>query len=434
MKPLRAFTTRYSPWRRLVQTLALALLILAPFTDLLRLDVTGGTLHLLGFTIGTGELHIFVLLLMLAMFVFGGLSFFVGRAFCGWLCPKMAVNELGDKLERLVNGGELLRREDGLALTKRLTAGAALTLSGALIGAGLGFVFASYVYPWPLVLEHLTTPVLSGASGTVAVFAGLIAVDVSLIRHRFCKSACPYGLMQALVADRNSLLVKFRNRDETGCIDCGACQEVCPEDLDIRKSPHQLPCISCGLCIDACADVMDQTYPEQQAPSLIHFIRGGRWGYSMEEEPWWKRLGLTDWKRYATLASIAVLILVTGWQVVRSDPLRIGVSASAAGESRAALSIDTDCLTRECGAHRLAVELLAKGVSEPVAIDTRMIQPGETSGPVELTAPGSGTLRVTLTDTRDTGRTKTRFFRIEPGESGLRVIPVPRGRVSWPTP
>lgn len=47
-----------------------------------------------------------------------------------------------------------------------------------------------------------------------------------------------------------------RKIDETVCISCGSCAEVCPEDA-ISEGPNSYvidpeACIDCGLCEDEC--------------------------------------------------------------------------------------------------------------------------------------------------------------------------------------
>ncbi|MBA7520376.1 Ferredoxin-2 [subsurface metagenome] len=45
--------------------------------------------------------------------------------------------------------------------------------------------------------------------------------------------------------------------DESCCVGCGACVDVCPEDVyelidDIAKTVNKDNCTDCGLCIDEC--------------------------------------------------------------------------------------------------------------------------------------------------------------------------------------
>jgi cytochrome c oxidase accessory protein FixG len=81
---------------------------------------------------------------------------------------------------------------------------------------------------------------------------------------------CPYGRLQGVLLDANSIVVAydFRRGDPKGklvrnqprkdlgdCIECRQCVEVCPTGIDIRNGT-QLECINCTACIDACNTVM----------------------------------------------------------------------------------------------------------------------------------------------------------------------------------
>ena len=98
--------------------------------------------------------------------------------------------------------------------------------------------------------------------------------DFAYFREQTCIVACPYGRLQSVLLDRQSLIVGYDvNRGEPrgkpkkkslpvlesrgDCIDCSACVAVCPTGIDIRDG-LQMECIGCAQCIDACDDVMDK--------------------------------------------------------------------------------------------------------------------------------------------------------------------------------
>jgi cytochrome c oxidase accessory protein FixG len=99
---------------------------------------------------------------------------------------------------------------------------------------------------------------------------GLMLFDFAWFREQTCIVACPYGRFQAVMLDRDSLIVSYdpnrgeprgklkERRTATGhgdCIDCGMCTDTCPTGIDIREG-LQLECIACTQCIDACDGVM----------------------------------------------------------------------------------------------------------------------------------------------------------------------------------
>ena len=172
----------------------------------------------------------------------------------------------------------------------------------ALLAAGsvlLAFIFICYfVEPRDLfrrlaALDIHTAAGISGAAVTLVTF-----LDFTLVRHRFCTTVCPYGYLQGLLGDGNTLLVHYR--DEThACIECKKCVRVCPMGIDIRESPFQIECIHCAECIDAC----DQIMARLKKPNLIHYAWGekGELLSDTTPRPWYRRVGLRDGKRVVVL-------------------------------------------------------------------------------------------------------------------------------------
>jgi cytochrome c oxidase accessory protein FixG len=86
-----------------------------------------------------------------------------------------------------------------------------------------------------------------------------------------CLIVCPYGRLQGVMTDRNSILVaydylrgeprsKYKKEEKKSagdCIDCEQCVKVCPVGIDIRNG-SQLECTSCTACIDACNFMMEK--------------------------------------------------------------------------------------------------------------------------------------------------------------------------------
>ena len=55
----------------------------------------------------------------------------------------------------------------------------------------------------------------------------------AFVRQRFCTTVCPYGYLQGMLGDGNTLLVHYRDEDHD-CIECKKCVRVCPMGIDIR--------------------------------------------------------------------------------------------------------------------------------------------------------------------------------------------------------
>ena len=97
----------------------------------------------------------------------------------------------------------------------------------------------------------------------VLAFTGVHYFVFAWFREQVCTMVCPYGRLQGVMLDVNTILVAYdykrgepRGKGEKGdCINCRKCVAVCPTGIDIRNGT-QLECINCTACIDACNSVM----------------------------------------------------------------------------------------------------------------------------------------------------------------------------------
>lgn len=256
LKALGRLPHRYAWLRLLSQTFSLAVLVLVPLTGLTQVDFWGGNHRLLfkaaplkhaigGVVIGIGAMYVVTFLS----------NVLAGRLFCGWGCPVGQVSRFGD-----------LTSTPGLRGWKRWAIHAA--------GATYSALFVIAVLAWwtdPRVL-------LFGNAQALAISWGLVVVGVAGAyahgrwwRWDFCKSVCPIGLYYTFVSPAKYFGVHFRNEHET-CIECNACDRVCPVDLTprdlvrpvndrvgvaISNAPGHNHCLECGDCIRACEMMVD---------------------------------------------------------------------------------------------------------------------------------------------------------------------------------
>jgi cytochrome c oxidase accessory protein FixG len=127
----------------------------------------------------------------------------------------------------------------------------------------------------------MTEPVQQHITGLLAIvgFTTVFYIVYAFVREIVCTVICPYGRLQSVLLDKNSLVVAYdylrgeprgkkkkADTDITGdCIDCGLCVHVCPTGIDIRDG-IQMECINCTACIDACNMMMKKVH---KAPDLI---------------------------------------------------------------------------------------------------------------------------------------------------------------------
>jgi cytochrome c oxidase accessory protein FixG len=120
-----------------------------------------------------------------------------------------------------------------------------------------------------------------GNFSAIVIFSFVFYFVFAWFREQACIVVCPYGRLQGVLLDRNSLVIiydwlrgepraKGKRKEDDGkgaCVDCGLCVQVCPTGIDIRNGT-QLECVNCTACIDVCDEVMVKT---GQEPGLIRF-------------------------------------------------------------------------------------------------------------------------------------------------------------------
>jgi cytochrome c oxidase accessory protein FixG len=138
----------------------------------------------------------------------------------------------------------------------------------------IGNTFLAYIIGINELTKIVTDPPSQHLAGLTAMilFSGVFYYIFAFFREQVCTLVCPYGRLQGVLLDQNSIVVaydfirgeprgKIRKSElakkRGDCVDCNQCVEVCPTGIDIRNGT-QLECINCTACIDACNAVMEK--------------------------------------------------------------------------------------------------------------------------------------------------------------------------------
>ena len=253
--------------RRVVGYGLIALFVVLPFIEIggrpaLLMDLVTRELSVFGAVFRPTDGFLLMLLgLTIAVAVFLVTALF-GRVWCGWGCPQTVYLELVFRpIERRL---ERTKLPGQAAIRWAIYVVLSLVLANVFLAY---FVGVERLGHWVLgsPLDH---PV---GFGTVVGVAALVLFDFGYFREQTCIVACPYGRLQSVLLDRQSLIVGYDARrgeprakpkkklpviEQRGdCVACNACVQVCPTGIDIREG-LQMECIGCAQCIDACDTVM----------------------------------------------------------------------------------------------------------------------------------------------------------------------------------
>ncbi|MCU0414956.1 MAG: cytochrome c oxidase accessory protein CcoG [Ignavibacteriaceae bacterium] len=275
-------TGRFHRARIIVSAILLLILVLTPFIKVngqpfMLFDFLNRKFILFGILFGPHDFHLLVIaMISLIVFVILFTAVF-GRIFCGWACPQTIFMEMVfRKIEYWIEGDSKDQRKlksaswTGNKFVKKLTK----QVIFFAIAFFISNIFLSYIIGIDELIKIITDPPSEHLQGlfAITVFSGIFYFVFSNFREQACTIVCPYGRLQGVLLDRDSIVIAYDNvrgeprkkfkKDEGwenrgDCIECYQCVEVCPTGIDIRNG-IQLECVNCTACIDACDDIMDK--------------------------------------------------------------------------------------------------------------------------------------------------------------------------------
>lgn len=199
-----------------------------------------------------------------------------GRLFCGWACPQTNFMEMMfRKIEFLILGDAPAQRQLDKApwTNKKILKVGSKHVAFYLLSFLIANIFLAYVIGMKDLQKIILEPVSDHAAGLISIlfFSAIFYAVYAFFREQACIVICPYGRLQSVLMDKNSMIVAYdyKRGEPRGnakknqsvplgdCIDCHQCVKVCPTGIDIRNGV-QMECVGCTACIDACDQVMDK--------------------------------------------------------------------------------------------------------------------------------------------------------------------------------
>lgn len=198
-----------------------------------------------------------------------------GRVFCGWVCPQTIFMEMFfRKIEFAIEGDSAKQRTLNRSgwTTEKITKKGLKYLIFYLSSFVISNIFLMYIIGYKELFTIITGPVSEHLSGlfSIVLFSLVFFFVYVYFREQACTVVCPYGRLQSVLLDTNSMVVAYDykrgeprgkikkgqvNNDLGDCVDCGLCVRVCPTGIDIRNGT-QMECTACTACIDACDEIM----------------------------------------------------------------------------------------------------------------------------------------------------------------------------------
>lgn len=265
--------------RRFTQFLFIAIAVVIPLSGLLRIDLVTGAFVVLDRQIWWADFFlIFGLWLLLASSLVMLYST-VGTAFCGWACPQNTLSEiandwtyrlLGKRADLSVSGEKMKVASSKDRWLNWFLLGLILTA----MSMALAFIPLFYFYPpdviWSFIIFRDDERLADSLHYIYFICMLIVLVDVSFIRHFWCRFMCVYRVWQHGFKTHHTLRLAYDETRSEQCQKCNYCSTVCFLGLDPTNTDMYDSCINCGECIDACNTLQEK----KGEPGLLSFARG----------------------------------------------------------------------------------------------------------------------------------------------------------------
>lgn len=286
-------------YRKYVSYVLLLFLFGMPFIKvngepLLLFNVLERKFILFGVYFAPQDFHLFVFAMLIFIIFIALFTVVYGRLFCGWVCPQTIFMEMVfRRIEYWIEGDANAQRRLNKApwTSDKIIKKLGKQMIFFAIAVLVANTFLAYIIGIDEVVRIATEPVSQNFGGftSMILFSAAFYFVFSYLREQVCTTICPYGRLQGVLLDKNSIVVaydyergeprgKIRKPKKSkalavdglpakedpiaaiqsqlgDCIDCKLCVQVCPTGIDIREGT-QLECVNCTACIDACDEVM----------------------------------------------------------------------------------------------------------------------------------------------------------------------------------
>jgi len=189
-----------------------------------------------------------------------------GRAFCGYICPFGALQELMGKISK-----KKFRVPEKADKTLRYLKYAVLAFVTVMAWV-TATIWISPYDPWTAFAHIWTGKKIFTEMGIGFIILIIILAASVFVDRFFCKYLCPAGAVYGLASKISPCKIK---REQ--CSSCGQCVKACPMNIEVSKTNKitSSECIACCQCVAACPSkksVLRMTVFGKSVNSLVIII------------------------------------------------------------------------------------------------------------------------------------------------------------------
>ncbi len=213
--PTKPFGRFYNK-RNIASIIYLVLFFALPFIKvngepLLLLNIVERKFIIFGFAFFPQDMFLFALAMLCFMVFVVLFTVVFGRLFCGWACPQTIFMEMVfRKIEYWIEGDASHQRalNKGPWTREKILKKSAKYSIFFLISFLIANFFLAYIISMDELLKIISEPVSAHLGGFIALFlfTGVFFFVYSYMREQICIVVCPYGRLQGVLLDEQTLL------------------------------------------------------------------------------------------------------------------------------------------------------------------------------------------------------------------------------------
>ena len=209
----------YTRIRSILSWVLLALLFGMPFIKingdpLMLFNIMERRFIIFGINFMPQDFYLFVIAMLIFIVFIVLFTVVFGRLFCGWICPQTIFMEMVfRKIEYLIEGDA--NKQKALAKAPWNTDKLIKKSSKHAIFFILSFLIANTFLAYIIGIDQLekiaTEPLDAHIGGFIAIiiFSGVFYGVFAHFREQVCLVVCPYGRLQGVLLDKNSIVVGY---------------------------------------------------------------------------------------------------------------------------------------------------------------------------------------------------------------------------------
>ncbi|MDC7241511.1 MAG: 4Fe-4S binding protein [Spirochaetales bacterium] len=193
--------------------------------------------------------------MVLTFLIMSVVSIIFRRAYCAYICPLGALQELSENIGKKVlpakiRNAKMPRKLDAVLRWGKYVVLALFIILGGTIGGHWMIKGDPFIVMMGLFSGNPITEQFQRNPSSFLFLIGIL-VFAFFMGRGFCKYICPAGAWYGLLSKISPNKIR---RDVDTCVGCNLCSKACPADIDVANLEvvNSAECFGCRECVNVC--------------------------------------------------------------------------------------------------------------------------------------------------------------------------------------